>query len=170
MIPYLVQRAKFSSNETKNGIDKILSFDYMGSSEFEWGALPKSLKEIRGQIADYVYHQFKVVGRKKKPIKLNKEDARRHIWVDSEFKPDVKLITVFCHKDKVGEVQEYLDSLAANKFTLKESSNFNCFVRGEEGEYYKFDFWWDIENHLMFWKENDGFANKFKTLVVGKTP
>jgi hypothetical protein len=169
MIPYLVQRATIKDNEMKTGIDSILLFDYMGSSEFEWGALPKSLKEIRAQIADYVYQQFKVTGRKQKPIKLNKKDTLRHIWVDAEFDPDVKLITVFCHKDKIGEVQEYLDSLAANKHHLKAGSHFNYFVRGEESELYHFDFWWDIENHFMFWKENEEFTNKFKGLIAGES-
>jgi len=36
--PYLVQRAKFTNikNEEIVGIDSLLDFDYMGSSEFEW--------------------------------------------------------------------------------------------------------------------------------------
>ena len=39
--PYLVQRAKFTNvkNEEIIGIDSLLDFDYMGSSEFEWGSI-----------------------------------------------------------------------------------------------------------------------------------
>ena len=54
MIPYLIQRGKFESRDFKEGIDSILKFDYMGSSEFEWGALPKSLQAIRDKKEDYV--------------------------------------------------------------------------------------------------------------------
>jgi hypothetical protein len=46
MKTHLIQRGKFAKIESKKGIDSILSFDYMGSSESEWGALPKSLSEI----------------------------------------------------------------------------------------------------------------------------
>jgi len=44
--PYLVQRGKFKQPAKIEGIDSLIQFDYMGSSEFEFGALPKALKEI----------------------------------------------------------------------------------------------------------------------------
>jgi hypothetical protein len=47
MKTWLLQRAKFSDRDFKKGIDSIVQFDYMGSSEFEWGALPNSLGRIR---------------------------------------------------------------------------------------------------------------------------
>ena len=34
------------SNEAMDLIRGIWSFDYMGASEFEWGAIPKALGEI----------------------------------------------------------------------------------------------------------------------------
>lgn len=57
MQTYLIQRAKFRNNvnTNKSGIDSILEFDYMGSSEFEWGALPKSLAIIRKELNNYIY-------------------------------------------------------------------------------------------------------------------
>jgi len=54
--PYLIQRMKVR-NQTKNdelpGIDSIFSMDYMGSSEFEWDALPESLKRVCKNIKAY---------------------------------------------------------------------------------------------------------------------
>jgi len=49
--PYLIQRCKRKSltpvqKAHVTGIDSILSFEYMGSSEFEWGALPKALRSL----------------------------------------------------------------------------------------------------------------------------
>lgn len=61
--PYLVQRAKFNDRTDKRGIDNILQFDYMGSAEFEFGALPKSLENIRKKINDYVYFDVVVGGK-----------------------------------------------------------------------------------------------------------
>lgn len=44
-----LQRGKFRQTplESKSGVDKLADWDYMGSSEFEFGALGKSLKKIR---------------------------------------------------------------------------------------------------------------------------
>jgi hypothetical protein len=41
--PYCIQRGKFKNREGKQGIDSLLIFDYMGSSEFEFGALPSRM-------------------------------------------------------------------------------------------------------------------------------
>lgn len=47
--PYLVQRIEVRKHgaEGRKGVDKHFDFDYMGSSEFEFGALPKALKAMR---------------------------------------------------------------------------------------------------------------------------
>jgi hypothetical protein len=51
---YLVQRicAKKHSVGQSKGVDQYFSFDYMGSSEFEFGALPSALREMRSLHAD----------------------------------------------------------------------------------------------------------------------
>src|SRR5690349_6592813 len=49
-LPYLIQRVhrrKTRDTNAKGEIDAVFSFDYMGSSEFEFGALPKALKAMR---------------------------------------------------------------------------------------------------------------------------
>ena len=126
-VPYLIQRASFCHRENSKGIDSIVRFDYMGSSEFEWGALPKSLKAIRANISDYV-----------------------HSVVDIKGKP----ISVYCGSSQVSEIKEYLIGLSENKFRLKEFSGFNNYINDNEMKYSRFDLWWDIENHLIFWKSD----------------
>lgn len=74
----LIQRGTFETREYKTGIDSILKFDYMGSSEFEWGALPKSLGRIRENIDSYTYLDV--------PIKD-------------------KVITVFCKDSQKSEIK-----------------------------------------------------------------
>jgi len=47
---YLTQRIEKQWNaprDDKEGVDAYFAFDYMGSSEFEWGALPKALRDMR---------------------------------------------------------------------------------------------------------------------------
>lgn len=44
---YLVQRMKRVDRDYKTGLDSLFELDYMGSAEFEYGAVPASLKRIR---------------------------------------------------------------------------------------------------------------------------
>lgn len=52
--PYLLQRILRRSGvrpeHAKAGVDACFSMDYMGSAEFEWGALPQTLKRMRVNI------------------------------------------------------------------------------------------------------------------------
>lgn len=148
MRAFLIQRASFKSKVFGKGIDSILNFDYMGSSEFEWGALPKSLQEIRKSISNddnYIY----------KDVEYNK-----------------KVITVFLKKEQEAKLDEYLLQIMNNpKPRLKERSDFNTWINPMEFDLrsmHKTDFWWDIENHIMFWKKNDDFELMFKSLINGE--
>lgn len=58
--PYTIQRGFFEERDCKKGIDSIIKFDYMGASEFEWGALPKALKRLRKNVGEYAYHDVSV--------------------------------------------------------------------------------------------------------------
>lgn len=133
--PYLIQRGMFFKNELRKGIDSILRFDYMGAAEFEWGALPESLKRIReGQ------------------------------YIFTELIVNDKLVGVYCKQNQIADLQEYLDGLAARKFRLHEYSAFDDYIfTGRFNN--RFDFWWDIENDIMFWRENEEFTNKFMKLI-----
>ena len=47
--PYLVQRIRHRLHvrEDDKGVDRFFAYEYMGSSEFEWGALGYAIKEMR---------------------------------------------------------------------------------------------------------------------------
>lgn len=135
---WLIQRGTVEYRESTKGIDSLVRFDYMGSAEFEWGALPKSLKRIREELNDYTYLDI--------PIKE-------------------RVVTVFCKNSQKSEMKQYLTDLAERKFRLKEFTAFNEFVN--DSGYFKdrFNFWWDIENDLMFWKKDNEFEQKFKIKI-----
>lgn len=135
--PWLIQRAKFDNNKGGTGIDALLRFDYMGSAEFEFGALPKSLKRIRASIADYTQFQY-------------------------SFKNyPAKVVTVCCKKEHADSVGEILEQLSDNSLRLKESVCLHYYVKSEPEEKYT-DFWWDLTNDMFFWKFNPEFDLKFK--------
>jgi hypothetical protein len=47
-MPYMMQRlVKRSNPDNYNGVDRVVGYDYMGSAEFEFGALSESLRELR---------------------------------------------------------------------------------------------------------------------------
>jgi len=141
MKTYLIQRGNFENRNYKSGIDSIVKFDYMGSAEFEWGALPKSLDNIRENIKDYIYFNITIGD---------------------------KSITVFCKNSQESEVEEYLNGLSKNEMRLKEYSDFNNYIFPSEYFSSETDFWWDIENNLMFWKEDENFQEKFKKQIQPK--
>ena len=142
--PYLIQRAKFIKDDeysaNRKGIDKLLGFDYMGSAEFEFGALPASLKRIRAEIKDYVQFQYSF---KKHPAKV---------------------VTVHCKKEEQDAVCEILEQLALDKIRLKERCDLPKFISDETNSWDN-DFWWDIDNDFMFWKFNPEFDANFKILI-----
>lgn len=146
--PYLIQRAKFEKHASKDakGIDSLLRFDYMGAAEFEFGALPKSLKRVREEIEQYTSFQY-------------------------SFKNNpTKLVTVFCKKEQIEEVTKVLELLVAGKIHLKGHCDLNYFVKPIEGRdpsWYN-DFWWDIINDFFFWKFNPDFDQRIKEAIKTK--
>jgi hypothetical protein len=48
------------SDEAMKILSEIFSFDYMGSSEFEWGAVPASFKAIATNIGNYSTFQTEI--------------------------------------------------------------------------------------------------------------
>ena len=142
--PYLIQRAKFKKeiSENKTGIDNLLNFDYMGSAEFEFGALPKSLKRVRENIGEYIQFQYS----------FNKFPS--------------KVVTVFCKKDQEKEIPQILENLIEGKIRLKGFCDLKDWVNpGNFSFKYPNDFWWDIDNDFFFWKFTPEFDLKFKTAL-----
>lgn len=134
--PYLIQRARFRKS-TGKGIDSLLEFDYMGSSEFEWGALPRALKRTRENKKEYI--QFELI---------------LGDFVD-------KSIMVLCKQSDKEEMPTILRLIANRESRLKEFCDLDYYLEGRSN-YKTSDFWWDIENDFFFWKPNIEFDNEFK--------
>lgn len=136
--PYLIQRGKFE-NVTKDeivGIDSLIRFDYMGSAEFEFGALPKSLKRMTSRLDAY-------------------ELLSVQAMVDVNNSP----VYVYCQEEMFPSIVKILPALAERSVRLKEFSGFDAhFKGGDDDEYWRrrVNFWWDIDHDFMFFfgKEN----------------
>jgi hypothetical protein len=137
--PYLIQNMILRENPLKNPtLDQLYQMDYMGSSEFEFGSLPKSLKVFTKNFEDLKIEQS--------PIK-NFEDSNLYLLGQEH--------TVREYKNR------YIEDLINDKFLLKERTNIDFALKGKvknkwNNKVVEFDFWrhpsawWDIKNHIMF--------------------
>lgn len=142
MISWLVQRGYFRNypENIAKGIDLILRFDYMGSSEFEFGALGQSLHRIRSVKDVYQFYNIKV------PTNKILE----------------KKIMIYCKSQDFEDVKNNILRFAKNEIRTKEWVGFERWLNtGDQTP----DFWWDIDNDFMWWKYNESFTNSFKGLI-----
>lgn len=125
--PYLIQRGTFKSiNSSITGIDQLITYDYMGSSEFEYGALPKSLKQMCIHIDEY---------------EIYKTD---HTSKDNEG------LFILCKPEDTALIKKFIDEIIENEYSwnLKEYPRLKQSLNKER--FYNYNMWWDIDNHYMF--------------------
>lgn len=138
--PYLIQRAEIVTPLAPKTtiLSNAVSLHYMGSAEFEFGALPKSLRRMQADLSKLVL---------RKVPEIMDGEACLHVLS-------------FMSDEEFEEYKEYLcmmrDPFHTNKIRTKESHRFNS---DYVGKYEKSDFWWDIRNDLMF-GFNEMFMNR----------
>jgi len=121
---WLIQRAVTKTDKPSliEGIGSFLSYDYMGSAEFEWGALPKALKEIIAKFPNLAIHESG----------LKREDGTG-LFVIAKAK-DLPEIIAFLNANSQ---QEFND-----KYRLKERTDLVYAMTGDS----RINCWWDINN------------------------
>lgn len=134
--PYLIQTAQIKNKIKKQNhgtIDETLFFSYMGSAEFEFGALPKSLKRILKDVSNYQIFETEfndIIG--------------RPFWFIGT-------------KEQFEEYKEYIPQLLNDKIRLKEWNWFPQLYnprspwknKSREEWYDKPNIGWDIENDVL---------------------
>lgn len=124
---YLVQRMT-SRDAGRSGFDGYFELDYMGSAEFEWGAIPDSLKAIRAN--------RKIVTRK---ATASRHGVVRDVWF------------VGGAKDVEHAIAKLNDWLGEERVHSKEPSHFPEQVEGIANEWQtRADAWWALRGNVMF--------------------
>lgn len=144
-IPYLIQRGDFMYYEkSKTPFGRYIRTDYMGSSEFEWGALPQSLKRMT-----FHKEQYNFV------INDNIKDEKGRPMI------------LYAPKCFENECIEYSNGLAEDKYNLQERSHLKDYLNQKDyekrwGFEYQYDtnFWWDITNDFFMFFENQDKVEK----------
>ena len=120
---------------TEFKVSDMLTLDYMGSAEFEYGAVPKSIRAMTG-----------------KDLK---------VYNVALFKEEVFLI---CTEEEVFALTASLYELATDQKRTKERISFSQhFQVNAHREYFyggNDDFWWDIEAQVA-WTFSKPAANNF---------
>lgn len=145
--PYLVQRGTIKKDVTEIvNFDSLVTLDYMGVAEFESGALPASLKRIRSyRSLSYTNMTFK--------------DSQLTVLHPAEY-------------FDIAVVQDNINKIATRMFRTKCGSQFPETVNPTPSDKKwqvehppKFNFWWDIENDVMFWLSDEQFENNIKKVL-----
>ena len=130
------------SQEAMGLLRSILRFDYMGSAEFEFGAVPQSLYNI------FEYS--------KKGL-LKKSEA---VFGEIKFK---KPVYYLCRKEDEEEVKRRITHLATkgdfkpdNTISLKEYSHLKDSIEKEEDIHMAFG-WLELDNDFMFFTDKEMF-------------
>lgn len=136
--PYLIQRAKIripvAAKNTR--LSQAVDMDYMGSSEFEFGALPKSFRRIESVKSDWRCQVVESISQDGEPLQV------WSTFTGEDFEKYVGYLTAF-RNGKGNRTKE------AVRF---ESSR--------EQTSYSPNFWWDLSNDAMF-----GFNKQFMKRV-----
>lgn len=129
---YLVQRLELRKTPAASatGFDKYFALDYMGASEFEWGAVPKALKAMRA----------KPVSSQLLPVTINGRTR------------DVYLVTHDGnHLDAAKGLHTWGEGAAHGRpFYGKEASHFDYQFAGIEYPYDDTTAWWSLEDDVAF--------------------
>lgn len=133
----LVQSGKFKDDiEEITGRKSIVDLNYMGSAEFEWGALPQSTQRMLTNIDFYDIFTFPQ-------------------YVNAQGEP----LMIYAPKMFIEHISGIVDELATGKnYHLQERCTLPAYLKGERS--YE-DFWWDIENDFYIF-----FGDQKRDLVL----
>jgi hypothetical protein len=136
--PYLIQRGSFKDTKEEDivGLDSLISYDYMGSSEFEFGALSASLKRMTATWAEYEWFPLDEI-----------QDA------------DGQVLYVLCRTSQKEDVIKAVKTYAQEEpHTLKERVGLHSYIVCQSEFDMRINFWWDVTSEDN-WDNNEPNGN-----------
>jgi len=140
---YLVQRMTKKDQPYKNdkGIDSHFDLDYMGSSEFEWGAVPKSLKRLR-----------------QSPVEVTPQPL--------SFEGQVHTVYFVAHPNETADKWAALQRWVDGGMRGKEWTKFDRMLRDAATDW-RTDAWWSIDTDAA-WALDQETADLLATAINTK--
>ena len=146
--------------ETMGFLNKIWSFDYMGSSEFEHGAVPESLQKI----AVAAEKKQLICGSTKLYYKF--QDQYSRLRVCDEVFDGNKRVYYLCPKEFTEEVKTRLAIWAQNDYNdTKETILLNLAMAGRETRRCPCG-WLELDNGFMFFTDEKMWRESCKLFEI----
>lgn len=114
-------------------VSQIVDFDYMGSAEFEFGALPKSFRGFQAAKANWKLIEVDSIS----------DENEQSLWIFTGLTGD--------------DLAAWLEDLNRLRYgkpgtpAYLDTKEYTDFRKGDaKSSVRPTNFWWDIENHVMF--------------------
>lgn len=158
-------------------INKLCSFDYMGASEFEFGAVPAAFKKMSKNSDNLIAYTIGVIGSPYFPFRCDFGEEIDHIDFEKQQEMESQFIlegTIFVIAPKhiVPHVNDCIISLAIDELdSVKENSELarSLFTNPKWAkDFYLDDLpvgWLELDNGFMFFKEREMWDNFCKFFV-----
>lgn len=119
-------------------LGRCFSFDYMGATEFEWGAVPAALAYIAKNRKKYETFEL--------PVTTEEEcDALLLCIIPTAFKDEIRTFLLHeVYKDRYGDLKEY--------------TKLHATIQGEKYNE-RLGGWLELDNGFMFFTDNDMYCN-----------
>lgn len=125
---WLIQRGSFRDLNNLQFLggsnDHLINPDYMGSAEFEFGAIPKAFRRLMGHLEEYNLYVLDITNINGVPFCL------------------------FCKKDRYDDILAELKSYISNRYQLKEYSGIHAHLSNSADDAWlrRTNFWWCIDH------------------------
>lgn len=130
--------------DAMNALKSIFSFDYMGSAEFEWGAIPRSLQQIARDHSEYLGFTL--------TCKTKEENIG-----------DVYII---CKSSDFQQFSKWIISKAFNEYDSKLITKEHVGLQGAINKKTTICGWLDIDNNIFFFTNKEMFDKTKKLFEV----
>lgn len=119
------------------GPANLLELDYMGSAEFEFGAIPRAYRRIMGEFEQYGIHQSTITNSNGVPLQI------------------------YCKADMLQEIEEALKEYIAKPYPMQENPRFPYGYSDRHPRA-----WWDIRNDFVMFFGVQDRVNKFNRVIT----
>lgn len=170
--PYLVQRGKIKSPaDLSSTFGKNVDLDYMGSSEFEFGATAQSLRRITKDLSRLTSVRHQVVPTAPVTITIDTYEGKgkRKKWVETKKPITIGDLFVVGDKDKVAAYLPFIGKIWNGELRMKERAKFqdpgkDFSTRFSEMQLNRVDIWWDID-HDVIWSFDEKFMKALPAML-----
>ena len=146
------------SDQAMDMLREIFSFDYMGSAEFEFGAVPKTLNEMAKDHKEFEKYTMTI---KSKDVRDPWRAKDKGIVWPKEFK-----IHIFCRAKHREGVEHFIREDLKDKARLKEVTMLSSALKATEDYNKDRCGWLELDNGFFYFTD-EGMCDKVVALLKG---